>query len=475
MATIRLVPSTIAVSNTQYVTLSDETNMKTNTDSTSSGTITHNRASTNNTYYAYIKGFNVTDVPSDATDISWTVKIKAKATGHTTSTSTSYQMTLLNNTSSIGSTYASGRLSTTTTTFTFSQGSVTWNQIRNTYGSNFGIRIPLRRASSNTADVVTIYGAEIEVTYTPATPPRTITSTLTGNGTIDPEGAVTLNDGDNYTLIIQRTNSSDTVSATKNGSSITLTHHDAGTITKTATAESLTTGFSGGTSMAFYTSSSSTGHNFDYAIGHTAESPGATSSGSGSWTYVKDNGSSTNYTGYVDFLFDFSEIPSNATINSVQVKCYGATESTSESTAHSEITLYSGTTQKSTSQKFTSTSNSIITISSPGTWTAAELHEAKLRFVVGYYGGHIFGITWTVNYTSPEYYSYEYEVDGDATIAVTIGSGGGSQPKIYIKKNGTWTQYSKIYKKVNGSWVEQSNSTWSTLFNTSTNYRLIET
>ena len=170
-------------------------------------------------------------------------------------------------------------------------------------------------------------------------------------------------------------------------------------------------------------------------------------------------------------LFDFSSIPPGSTINSVTVQCYGATESTSESTAHSEITLYSGTTLKSTSQKFTSTSNSTITISSPGTWTRDELQSAKLRFVVGYYGGHIFGITWTVSYTPPKYYTYSYTVSGDATIAVVIGGGGGSTPKIYVKINGTWTQFSKIYKKVNGSWVEQSSSTWATLFNTNTNYR----
>ena len=52
-----------------------------------------------------------------------------------------------------------------------------------------------------------------------------------------------------------------------------------------------------------------------------------------------------------------------------------------------------------------------------------------------------------------------------------VVTGGGSQPKFYVKINGTWTQFSKIYKKVNGSWVEQSSSTWSTLFDTDTNYR----
>ncbi len=125
MATMRLIPSTIAVSNSSYVSYSNETNMFTNTDSTSAGTITHNRASTNSTYYAYLRGFNLDDIPSTAEVTAFTVKIKASATGHTTSTSTSYQITLCQNTSSIGSTYADGRLSTTTTTFTLSNGSLT--------------------------------------------------------------------------------------------------------------------------------------------------------------------------------------------------------------------------------------------------------------------------------------------------------------------------------------------------------------
>ena len=162
--TIRLVPSTYAVSNATYVSVSSESNMYANTDSTTYGTITHNRANTS-TFYAYIRGFNFSSIPSNATVNSFTVKIKASATGHTTSTSSSYYMSLINGTTQIGSTNASGRLSTTTTTFTFANGSLTWSQVAG-YGANFGIRIPLRRASTNTADVVSVYGAEIEVNYT---------------------------------------------------------------------------------------------------------------------------------------------------------------------------------------------------------------------------------------------------------------------------------------------------------------------
>ena len=163
--TKRLIPSTYAVSNSTYVSVSNASNMYSNTDSTTSGTFTHNRASTNNTYYAYLRGFNFGDIPSNATVNSFTVKIKARATGHTTSTSSSYYMSLVNGTTQQGSTSASGHLSTTTTTFTFANGSLTWSQVSG-YGANFGIRIPLRRASSNTADVVYVYGAEIEVNYT---------------------------------------------------------------------------------------------------------------------------------------------------------------------------------------------------------------------------------------------------------------------------------------------------------------------
>ncbi len=407
--------------------------------------------------YAYVYySFDFSSIPNNANIISVECQVK----GHAENTSQSSERArcqLYVGTSTEKGSY-SDFTSTTTQTLTLTTGTWTYEEVQDmtlcfTMGYYGGL----------------INGATVTVTYE-LSDPRTITTTLSGNGIIDPNSTQMMYDGDEYNLIIVPTNENDTVTATNNGSSVTLTVHT-GSESISVTADSLTTGFSGGSNMAFYTSSSSTGHNFNYAIDHTVESPGSTSSGSGSWTYVKDNGSSTNYTGYADFSFDFSSIPEGSTINSITVKCYGATESTSESTAHSEITLYSGTTQKSTSQKFTSTSNSTITISSPGTWTRTELQSAKLRFVVGYYGGHIFGITWTVNYTSPKYYTYSYTVSGDATIAVVIGSGGSSEPKFYIKDNGAWVQVSKIYKKVNGNWVEQASSTWSTLFDTNTNYR----
>lgn len=60
--------------------------------------------------------------------------------------------------------------------------------------------------------------------------------------------------------------------------------------------------------------------------------------------------------------------------------------------------------------------------------------------------------------------------DTIAAHPTVINCSSGVGTKIYIKKNGNWSQYSKVYKKVNGTWVEQNASTWSTLFDTSINY-----
>lgn len=478
MATMRLVASQTAVSNASYAAVANADNMYTNTDSTTYGTFTHNRASTNSTYYGYIRGFNFSSIPSDAEVTSFTVKVKASATGHTTSTSSSYYMSLVNNTTQIGSTSASGRLTTSTTTFTFSNGSLTWNTIYG-YGSNFGIRIPLRRASSNTADVVSVYGAEIEVTYT-VPDPRTITSTLDGSGTINPSGATTKYDGDEYTLTITPTNTSDTVTVTNNNVDVTEDlepHYTGGTSTSysTASGSGVTTGFarSGG---AFYQSSSTSSDSWlRYAIGRTAESPYSTSNTNN--TYCKDGTNDSTTQGWMNYPFDFSSLPDDAEVTAVEVKCYGAAESTSESARHADVSLWCGNEQKGTTQQFTSTSNSTMTISDPGEWTREDLQDAWVRFGVGYYGGRILGITWKVTYTyggTLHHYTYTYTVDGDATIAVNIG-GAVSTKKIYIKTNGTWTQCSKVYKKINGSWVQQAESTWTTVLPTGSNYTMVRT
>jgi len=476
MATIRLVPSTYAVSSTSYLSVSNEDNMYTNVDSTTYATITNTYASTSSRYL-YLRGFNFDDIPDGAEVTSFTVKVKGYETS--LATSTSYAPRLANGTSAISNTTASTNFGTSATTITIPTGALTWSQIVNTYGSNFTIMVYVRRSSRNTTGYFYCYGAEIDVTYT-LPDPRTITSTLSGSGTISPSGAGTYYDGDEYELTITPTNISNTVTVTNNNVNVTselVEHYSGGTSTSysTASGTGVTTGFARSNSQFYRGNSSTTGDDWlRYAIGYTAESPYSTSNTSN--TYCKDGTNDATTQGWMNYPFDFSSLPDDAEVTAVEVKCYGAAESTSETARHADVSLWCGNEQKGTTQQFTSTSNSTMTISDPGEWNREELQDAWLRFGVGYYGGRILGITWKVTYSyggTLHHYTYTYDVNGDATIAVTIG-GGGSQPKIYIKNNGTWTQYSKVYKKVNGSWVEQASSTWSTLFNTSTNYRKME-
>ena len=466
MATIRLVPSTYSRSNTNYVTVTDPNNMYNNTDHTSNYTSIRGRNSsqTSRLYYCYISGFNFDDVPSGATVNSFSVKIRAYKNSYQR-TGETYRPKLAS-TASSGSVISNTTLSSDLTTssggevYTFPTSGLTWNNLTS-YGSGFTIVIPLN-PSSNQYPYVYVYGAEIEVNYTIANPVTVNSIIVSGTGTINPSGSTSTYEGAEYTLTITPSDTSEEVTATRDGVDITsslVPHYPSTGGTLSQTAGQFTTELSA-SGANFYTSSSSTGNYFNYAVGHTAESPGSTSTSYN--TYVKDGGSNTA-TGWAWYPFDFSGLPSNATIESVEVKCYGACESTTHDSTHkANITLYSGNTLKSTEQYFTSTSNSVITISNPGTWTRAELQSAKLKFEVAYYGGRLFGITWNIVYstpggTDPEYYTYTFTVGStNSTIQVTIGAAG---PYIPDPEDPTKTYYSLTISSINAATDPENGTT----------------
>lgn len=382
--------------------------------------------------YAYVYyTFDFSSIPNGANIISVACQVK----GHAEDTSQSSERArcqLYVGTSTAKGSY-SDFTSTSAQTLTLTTGTWTYEEVQDmtlcfTMGYYGGL----------------VNGATVTVTYE-LSDSRTVTSTLSGNGTINPSGAQTYYDGDEYTLTITPTTKSDTVTVTNNGTDVTselISHYSGGTSTSTSAVagSDVTTGFyrSGG---AFYQSSSTSSDAWlRYAIGHSAESPYSTSNTSN--TYVKDGTNDANTMGWMNYPFDFSGLPNDAEVTAVEVKCYGATESTSESARHADVELYCGSELKSTRQSFTSTSNQTITINDPGTWTREELQNAQLRFIVGYYGGRILGITWKVTYThggTLSYYTYSYTVSGNATIAVTIGGGGGGGPKLYFKQNSSET------------------------------------
>lgn len=448
MPTIRLVPSILYnAAGTSYLTVSNQNNALTNTDSTTYATVNNTYASTTSRYI-YLQGFNFDDVPSGAIINSFSIKLKANESGG--STSSSYRPVLCKGTATYSNAYCDAITTTVSThTFSFTQDFATFRDD----GEEFGIRINCRRNSRNTAAAFHIYGAEIDVDYTIPNP-CTVTTTLTGNGTIDPAGATSTYEGAEFILTITPTDKSETVTATKDGVDITseLVAHGTGS-TITATPDDVTTSsIQSGSSYA------------QYAVGHSAESP--STSGTSSNMYA-----SSGSTGYAAYSFDFSSIPSNATIESIEVRCYGHRENSSIDSTHvSQCVIYNGSTAVSDEVDFPSTSNSIITLEPNTTITRSQLDNLTVRHYVGYYGGLVLGITFEVTYstgTGIDHYTYTFTTTGDAVIAVTIGASGPTNV-LYAKVNGSWVAASKAYKKVNGSWVEQSDLT--TVFQNVTNY-----
>lgn len=443
MPTVKLIPSTYYLSNSSYLSVSNADNMYADTDSTTYATVTNSRTSTSS-YYIYVRGFNFDAIPSNAIVSDFTVRVKCNYSG-----GYSQAMYLYDGTStSYGS---SDSISSTVTTHEFTC-SHTWSDLVAS-GSDFGIRINCRRSSRNTTSYVYIYGAEIEVTYTIPTP-RTVTTTLTGNGTIDPAGTNTFYDGDEFELIITPTNASDTVSATKDGTDITsqLTYHNGGQTTEQnvlGTYELISGGFNSGESW------------FQGIVGQGYDTSNTTTSN------YYSSGSGTQAV----FQYDvsFTGIPDSATITSLYMMVNGHAESTSNSNEYMCVQLKSGSMELSEQLNFKSvgTSNSTQTVTATTLPTVAQLENLVIECTLGYYGGAINGATVFLTYeVAGVYYTYSTTISADMTIAVVIGAS--SQPQLYLKVNGTWTEVSEVYVKANGTWVLQSDP--STVFDTSANY-----
>lgn len=432
MPTIRLVPSTYYLSNSSYLSVSNASNMYHNTDNTTYATIYNSRTSTTS-YYIYLRGFNFEDIPDSAAINSFAIKLKAYESG--VSTSDSYKPYLANGTTAINGSCSA--ITTSATVHTFTGISADFATLKS-YGDNFGIRINCRRASRNTAGYMYIYGAEIEVTYTLPTP-RMITTSLSGNGTITPSGTNTYYDGDEIELVINPTTKTDTVTATKDGVDITsqLVPHGSETSVTIAADNVDTVDIQSGSSYA------------SYCIGYTAEDPYS----SGSNMYA-------SYTGYAEYSFNFSAIPSNATIESIEVRAYGHRESATIDSSHiSSIEIYLGSSSISDEVDFPSTSNSLITVEPSTLPSRSELNNVTLRHNVGYYGGLVLGISFVVTYSvgsGLDHYTYTFTVSSDTTISVTIGSV--EQNKIMFKRNNAYAN-AIMYVKINDVWTEKTNYT----------------
>lgn len=165
--------------------------------------------------YVFYK-FDLSEIPSDATINSITCSAKAYISQTNSSRISSRQIQLFyNRTTAKGS---ASTISTSTTAMNLTCGSWTRNELNNIY-----IRIYAKRGTSNTTTQYysRFYGATLTVTYTYNKAEYTITTSLSGEGTVSPLGNTTVNTGDDITINIKPNNEDDIITVTDNGVDVT--------------------------------------------------------------------------------------------------------------------------------------------------------------------------------------------------------------------------------------------------------------
>lgn len=400
--------------------------------------------STSTTGYVYFT-FDTSDIPESATNISITGSARLRISN--TSRVTNRVCQMYTGTTAKGSNVNYSSTSSGGSVVSIQAGS-SWTREEL---DDLRIRIGGTGSSSSQSKYIYVYGIEIDITYT-QTNPRTVTTTLVGSGTIEPEGEETYYDGDDYDLIVTPTNSSAEVTATRDGTSITLTRHAGGSTSESGVlgAYTLISGGFNGSGSSYFSGLVGKGHDSSQTTSNYY------SSGSGTIAVFQ-------------YAVPFVDIPENATITGLYMLVNGHAESTSNSNEYMCAKLVSGNTELSEELNFKSigTSNSTQTVTATTLPTIAQLENLAVQCRLGYYGGAINGATVYLEYeVSGVYYTYSTTINGNMTVVVTIG---GSTEKLYFKLNGTWVACTKAYKKIGGTWVEQSSL--SNLFNNIDNFK----
>lgn len=431
MATMRLVPSTYYRSNSSYVSVTDPENMYTNIDSETTAAIRNSRSSTSNTYYCYLRGFNFSDVPSNAIVSGFEIKIRAYESYM--STSSSYRMSLYNGTTSIASTTATASLGTSAKTLTFPiPSTLTWEVLKG-YGSNFGIRIPLRRSSTSYNSYVYVYGAEIDVTYTvPVHHNVTVSNSTSATVTVSDSNPLEGTD------VEVRASTVSGITIKDNGVDVTSQFTQ-----RSETAESYSVvnvgdyGFTLNSSTGYYVSNNK-GISKSAAVArvdfHVPVAATIT------FTYINyaEQGYDFGVFGNIDVALSddyYAAGYSGATITDSSYK-RACNTSTYNSSSAQTLTYDMSAGDHSIWVKYSKDD-------------ASDSNNDTLQFKVA--------ITLDEPFTPGTYYGYDInDIAADHVIVVTASSSG---PVFYVKQGSTWVAVTKVYRKANGTWTEVNPST----------------
>lgn len=446
--TIELVPSgytdlTGLTGNTSYPI----SNGYTNASSTTQARLNAPTSASGHIYYTFT--VSNSNIPSDASITSVTASIKARV--NNTSRVTAATAQLYTNTTAKGR--STDIHTTTTQTFTMTPGSWTRSEL-----SNLRLRLDGTGSSSTSSKYIQFYGITVTVTYSvSATAYDMSFSSQVSGVTVDSSASEVLS-GESWEGTIH-VNDIGTYKVYDNNTDVTsqLVRHEYPT---------------GGTATfvpaSYTTSGSISGTYYQSAIGKGSD----TTSSSGGNNYANGGSSST---AYINYAFNISDIPSNATITAVSCSVKGKAESTTVDSSHySKVALYVGSNEISSEVSFTSTSDSVKTVTATTLPSVSDLSNLVLRHMIAYYGGNVVGATLSITYTVPisgdqYYYTYSLSnIQADHTIVLSSGSttvksfylkvGGAwknvAKSDIKIKVANTWKTPSKIYIKMNNTWKE---------------------
>ena len=422
MPTVKLTPSTYYLSSTSYLSISSASNMYADCSSDTYATVTNSRASTTS-YYIYVRGFDFSQVPSEAIVSGFTVRLKARESG--VSTSTSYKPYLANDTTTING--SCDVITTTASTHEFTGISADWETLKS-YANNFGIRINCRRASRNTTSYMYIYGAEIEVTYTvpvhhTVTINNSTSATVTASDTNPLEG----------TDVEIRASTISGLTVTDNGVDVTSQF-----VQRSETAESYTVvnvgdyGFDLNSSTGYYVSN-------NQGVSKTAALCRVD-------FHVPVAATITfSYINYAEQGYDFGVF---GNIDVALSDDYYSAGSSGATITDSSYKLACNTSAHNTSSVQTLTYD--MSAGDHSIWVkyskddASDANNDTLQFKVA--------ITLDEPFTPGVYYGYDItNITADHVIVV---SSGGTTTALYVKQSGSWVQVSRAYKKVNGSWTQ---------------------
>lgn len=467
MATIRLVPSAYTRSSSSRVTVTNPDNMYYNTDHTANYCSIRGRNNTSNTYYAFIHGFNFSDVPSTATVSSFSIKIRCYKNSYLQQ-GTSYRPRLASSPSSssaISNTTLDSDVTTTSggTVYTFPNGSLTWNTLKG-YGSNFSIEVPLR-SSASSYPYLYVYGAEIEVTYSEST------VSVTGVDVSPSTASIEVGETTTLTATVSPSNATDkTVTWSTSNSSV-------------ATVNSgVVTGVSAGT--ARITATTNDGGYTDYCDVTvtptvTYEFVPASSMQVGKEYLIADGN-----TGTVHLLTNESGgsrqlVGATATVSNGKITVTGAVKDKAlftcvRYTTGNDVTI---TVKKNNQYLYCDNANGL-RMNAPATldrfwhYRDGKFWQFKSTASDGYSDAsseykYYLTVNNSGNFTDSHVDTTSIE-DSNIPLVYLWTESTGQTDSLFFKQSGSWVQATKAYKKVNGAWVEQADL--SAVFTEGTNY-----